>query len=555
MAFDLITASDPRHSTLQKGFNLRWPRGNVQGQSSQNGANLIYLCQSPQDIIDAAAQALALANGRITVRSGGHCYEGFVANKMPDSPHEVLSILDISALNRVVYDANGQIGSELIPGATERYSFRLEAGGQNWDAYVALYKLANKTLPGGSCYSVGLGGHICGGGYGLLSRKYGLVCDWLSGVDILVPDSQGKGLVPRHVSRHSIDQDELDLFAACCGAGGGQFGIITSYYFKDLPPAPKEVLWLVLEWDWSVLTKPALDNLLVAYQSWFASNQSNTDTWGLATKLEMRHQHTGNVTLGIHYVDKDGALNDRAPFDDFVGKMLTAIGLPATESLVPFHVIHQPRGCCAGRVINSLASAEQATQRLDWLVCQQTLNGSGDNQRGRYKSAYQKSAFSPQVLDAIWTTLTWPDPDIHLTQSLIQIQSFGGQINAASGPVRRESSAAQRSSYLKWQPQCYWRGDSAASDQAHADWIRGLYFNAFADDHGVPINNAFEGCYINYPDLDMTHIGGNPTHAKNPDWYKIFFPDLMIESRLRRTKKYWDPHNVFRNEMSVPSAP
>ena len=555
MAFDLITASDPRHSTLQKGFNLRWPRGNVQGQSSQNGANLIYLCQSPQDIIDAAAQALALANGRITVRSGGHCYEGFVANKMPDSPHEVLSILDISALNRVVYDANGQIGSELIPGATERYSFRLEAGGQNWDAYVALYKLANKTLPGGSCYSVGLGGHICGGGYGLLSRKYGLVCDWLSGVDILVPDNQGKGLVPRHVSRHSIDQDELDLFAACCGAGGGQFGIITSYYFKDLPPAPKEVLWLVLEWDWSVLTKPALDNLLVAYQSWFASNQSNTDTWGLATKLEMRHQHTGNVTLGIHYVDKDGALNDRAPFDDFVGKMLTAIGLPATESLVPFHVIHQPRGSCAGRVINSLASAEQATQRLDWLVCQQTLNGSGDNQRGRYKSAYQKGAFSPQVLDAIWTTLTWPDPDIHLTQSLIQIQSFGGQINAASGPVRRESSAAQRSSYLKWQPQCYWRGDSAASDQAHADWIQGLYFNAFADDHGVPINNAFEGCYINYPDLDMTHIGGNPSHAKNPDWYKVFFPDLMIESRLRRTKKYWDPHNVFRNEMSVPSAP
>nr|WP_259284834.1 FAD-binding protein [Pseudomonas sp. 1079] len=220
MAFDLVTVSDRRHSTLQKGFNLRWPLGNVQGQSSPNGANLIYLCRSPQDIMDAAAQALALPNGRITVRSGGHCYEGFVANKMPDSPNEVLSILDISALNRVIYDANGQIGSELNPTQPFRYRFRLEAGGQNWDAYGALYKLANKTLPGGSCYSVGLGGHICGGGYGLLSRKYGLVCDWLSGVDILVPDSQGKGLEPRHVSRDSTQQDELDLFAACCGAGG-----------------------------------------------------------------------------------------------------------------------------------------------------------------------------------------------------------------------------------------------------------------------------------------------------------------------------------------------
>lgn len=552
MAFDLVTASDSRHSTLQKGFNLRWPLGNAQGQSSANGANLIYLCYSPQDIIDAAAQALAIANGRITVRSGGHCYEGFVANKMPGAPNEVLSILDIGQMNQLAYDATGQIQSQLVAGLPYRYTVRLEAGGQNWDAYVALYKLAGKTLPGGSCYSVGLGGHICGGGYGLLSRKHGLVCDWLDGVDILVPSAQGNGLIPVHVSRDSTDPDELNLFAACCGAGGGQFGIITSYYFKALPDAPKEVLWLVLEWDWALLTKPAIDNLLAAYQLWFASNQNNPDTWGLASKLEMRHQHTGNVTLGIHYVDKDGELNDQAPFDDFVTRMLAAIALPATESLVPFHVVHMPRGNAAGRTIHSLSAAREAAQRLDWLPCQQTLNGSGDNQRGRYKSAYQKGGFTPQVLQAIWDTLTLDDPDNELTQSLIQIQSFGGRINEPPPGVRRESSAAQRSSYLKWQPQCYWRGASAASDQAHARWIQGLYFKAFVNDGGVPVNSEFEGCYINYPDLDMTHLGGNPANAKNPNWYSIFFPNLIIESRLRRTKQRWDPLNVFRNEMSVP---
>lgn len=240
MAFDLVTVSDRRHSALQKGFNLRWPLGNVQGQSSTKGANLIYLCRSPQDIMDAAAQALALPNGRITVRSGGHCYEGFVANKMPDSPNEVLSILDISALNRVVYDASGQIGSELSPTQPFRYRFRLEAGSQAWDSYSALYKQANKTLPGGSCYSVGLGGHICGGGYGLLSRKYGLVCDWLSGVDILVPDSQGKGLEPRHVSRDSTQQDELDLFAACCGAGVGNSALSPAITSKTCHRPPKK---------------------------------------------------------------------------------------------------------------------------------------------------------------------------------------------------------------------------------------------------------------------------------------------------------------------------
>jgi FAD/FMN-containing dehydrogenase len=552
MAFDLVTASDRRHSTLQKGFNLRWPLGNVQGQSSPNGANLIYLCHNPQDIIDAAAQALAIPNGRITVRSGGHCYEGFVANKMPGNPNEVLSILDLSQLNQVVYDANGQISSDLVPASPHRYSFRLEAGGQNWDAYVALYKLANKSLPGGSCYSVGLGGHICGGGYGLLSRKDGLVCDWLSGVDMLVPNAQGNGLLPVHVARNSTNQDELDLFAACCGAGGGQFGIITSYYFENLPDAPKEVLWLVLEWDWALLTKPRLDALLAAYQDWFARNQINPDTWGLATKLEMRHQNTGNMTMDVHYVDKNGGVNDLAAFDDFVSTMLNAIGIPATECLSLSPTTHLPPSNPKGRTINSLPTALAAARQMDWLHCQQTLNGSGPNQRGRYKSAYQMGIFTPTVLQAIWDTLTRNDPNKLLTQSLIQIQSFGGQINEANAAVRRESSVAQRSSYLKWQPQCYWRDDSSVADQAHAQWIQGLFFAAFANDGGVPVNAQFQGCYINYPDRDMLFIDGDPSKGPNPQWYKIFFPDLMIESRLRRTKQRWDPLNVFRNEMSVP---
>lgn len=552
MAFDLVTPLDRRHATLQKGFNLRWPLGNVQGQSSPNGANQIYLCHSPQDIIDAAAHALATPNGRITVRSGGHCYEGFVSNKMPGNPNEVLSILDISQIKQVKYDPNGQIASELLPTLPYRYHFRLEAGGQNWDAYEALYTLADKALPGGSCYSVGLGGHICGGGYGLLSRKDGLVCDWLSGVDILVPNAQGDGLVAVHVSRDSTNTDDLNLFAACCGAGGGQFGIITSYYFKDLPQAPKESLWLVLEWDWSVLTKPALDNLLAAYQDWFARNQINPDTWGLATKLEMRHRNTGNVTMDVHYVDKNGELNDQAPFDDFVGSMLSAIGIPATECLSPSPTIHLPSSNSTGRTINSLTSALAATRRMDWKYCQQTLNGSGENQRGRYKSAYQTGVFTPTVLQAIWDTLNWPDPGKLLTHNLIQIQSFGGRINEASADVRRESSVAQRSSYLKWQPQCYWRDDSSVSDQAHAAWIQGLFFAAFANDGGVPVNAQFQGCYINYPDRDMLFIDGDPSKGPNPQWYKIFFPDLMIESRLRRTKQHWDPRYVFRNEMSVP---
>jgi hypothetical protein len=547
MAYTKIGDADPRHTTLQKGFNLRWPLGNVQGESSPNGAAFIYICHNEQDIMDAAQDALAAENGRITVRSGGHCYEGFVSNRLSD---EVLSILDIGLMTGMDYDEGGNVGSSLVPSAPYRYKFRTSAGNQNWDGYVALYKESGKTIPGGSCYSVGAGGHICGGGYGFLSRMHGLTCDWLAGVDILVPVN--RTLVARHVSRESPNSDERDLLAACSGGGGGQFGIITSYYFKDLPTAPKEVLWLPLEFD--VPDEPALKKLLQTYYQWFDENKLDRKTWGLATKLELRHFNSGPHTLGIHYVDPNGEISDRQPFDDFVETMLGAIP-EIRESLMPPEVYYIPHGKSpTGRKIANIREAQGFARRMDWLPFTQMVNGSGPNQRGRYKSAYQKGNFTDTVVQGIWNALTRPDPNHHQTQSLLQIQSYGGKINDPGEEDRAFSSAAQRSSVLKWQPQTYWTEADEAADAEHAAWIRGLYQDAFSATNGIPLDVNFEGCYINYPDLDMTYIGGLPENGHNPNWWEIYFPDAAIRQRLRSTKVVWDPGNLFRNQMSVPST-
>jgi FAD/FMN-containing dehydrogenase len=84
---------------------------------------------------------------------------------MPNSPSEVLSIIDIGQLTGMEYDESGGIRS-IFDSSQGGYKFRVAAGNQNWNGYVALYKESGKTIPGGSCYSVGAGGHICGGGYG-----------------------------------------------------------------------------------------------------------------------------------------------------------------------------------------------------------------------------------------------------------------------------------------------------------------------------------------------------------------------------------------------------
>ena len=40
--------------------------------------------------------------------------------------------------------------------------------------YYILWNQSNLVLPGGSCNTVGLGGHVLGGGYGLMARQFGV---------------------------------------------------------------------------------------------------------------------------------------------------------------------------------------------------------------------------------------------------------------------------------------------------------------------------------------------------------------------------------------------
>ncbi|PHM39730.1 Aclacinomycin-N/aclacinomycin-A oxidase [Xenorhabdus mauleonii] len=180
-------------------------------------------------------------------------------------------IIDIGLMTGIEYDQNEKITSKYDKDKTN-YKFKIAAGNQNWDSYLALYKLSGKTIPGGSCYSVGLGGHITGGGYGLLSRKQGLTVDWLSGIDIIVPDDKDLFKI-MHVSQDSQDANDKKLFKACCGSGGGNFGIILNYYFKNLPDAPSTAGIIVLTYNWKdIHNYLALKKLLDAYFLWFKEN-------------------------------------------------------------------------------------------------------------------------------------------------------------------------------------------------------------------------------------------------------------------------------------------
>jgi len=265
---------------------------------------------------------------RLTVRSGGHCYEGWVSEN--DGV-----IVDVSSLR-----AAGRDDSQGW--------YYLDSGCTNWDLYNQLYRQYGVTLPAGSCYSVGAGGHICGGGYGLLSRLHGLTVDWLYGVEVVCVDADGRARSVR-ATRDSTDPREVDLLWGHTGGGGGNFGIITRYLFRELPQAPSEAWLASFSWEWSELEKhpDQFFRIFANYGSFFAEHSGVDSPYAsLFALLHLTRKAAEQVTLTVQ-----NAGSDRAPLDAFIAAMQEGLDTSRVRIVAPrvavngfYREMYGPRG-------------------------------------------------------------------------------------------------------------------------------------------------------------------------------------------------------------------
>lgn len=189
---------------------------------------LVIRCGSVADV------ALGIGYARetgipIVPRGGGHCFAG---RSSTDG-----IVLDLAGLDTISVADDGP--------AT------VGAGARLAQVYAALH-VHGRTIPAGCGASVGIAGLTLGGGIGLLGRKHGLTCDRLVGARVVLADGR---IVDCDADR------EPELFWALRGAGGGQFGVVTSLIFDTVP----EPITTRFELRWS---RASVEEMVAAWQRW-----------------------------------------------------------------------------------------------------------------------------------------------------------------------------------------------------------------------------------------------------------------------------------------------
>jgi FAD/FMN-containing dehydrogenase len=204
----------------------------VRGAPGFSGAAHVYnerfdrvlprLVARPLDTADVAA-AVRWAVARdvaLRARSGGHSYAGY--STLPDG-----LVLDLRKLGAVAVDRSSGIAT-------------IGAGAPLINVYTTL-AAHGRTIPAGSCPSVGIGGHALGGGMGLAGRAFGLACDHIVGATIVTAEAR-----VRHVDEHH----DPDLLWALKGGGGGNFGVVTELRLRT-EQMPSSASYFFASWPWS----------------------------------------------------------------------------------------------------------------------------------------------------------------------------------------------------------------------------------------------------------------------------------------------------------------
>ncbi|WP_116245111.1 FAD-dependent oxidoreductase [Nocardiopsis sp. FIRDI 009] len=488
-----VLPGDARYSTLSRGTNQRW-----QGEPER-----IHLVRDTEEVV-AAVRAAVGQGKRIAVRSGGHCYEDFTTDS------DVRVLIDMSAMSEVAFDKG-------------RRAFSIGAGARLGDVYQKLYRGWGVYVPAGACPTVGAGGHIAGGGYGVWARRDGLSVDYLHAVEVVCVDSDGS--VSAVIATADESDPHHDLWWAHTGGGGGNFGVVTRYWFRTpgasggdpakLLPAPPANVWISeVAWSWPELTEQGFGRLMRNHGAWHEENQDpGSRAASLFGQLKPFHRNSG-VVMMTAAVDA-GVNNAERVLENYT----RAVG-------------------------NGVGTDYQVTQKrlIPYLQATQWAGFTGQDPTVRFKgkSAYFRRRYTDSQIATMHEYLN--RDDFTGGGGLLLISGYGGRVNEVAPAA---TAVPQRDSILKFQVVGVW--NDASEEEGYLDWMRRFYRDLFADTGGVPVpNGTTDGCFVNYCDVDLNDDTWNTSGVP---WHELYYKDNY--ARLQRAKRDYDPQDLFRHTQSV----
>lgn len=425
----------------------------------------IAFCENPADVAECLAFVRRFAVA-VTPRSGGHSYAGYSSGQG--------LVIDVTRMNTVT-----QVGSGTA---------RIGAGARLVDLYASL-DAHGVTVPGGSCPTVGVAGLTLGGGIGVVTRAHGTMSDNLRSVQMVTPDGT--------VRECDADQN-ADLFWACRGAGGGNFGVATAFTFTTHPT--QQMVLFFLNWPWSQASK-----VIAAWQAWAPS--APDELWSNLHALSSApgSGDTPTIQVGGTYLGSlSGAQEQISRLVDQVGS--TPHGSPFVSSHA--HAMMIEAGC---------AQLSEAQCHLPWQ------NSAGTLQR---ESEFAKSHIFTRPLSQAAISA--------IIAAVEQRQRYGGggqggvAFDALGGAVNRVASDAtafvHRDALFVGQFTTTW-ADGAATTQTSAqqNWLRGF--------HQTMTPYASGQAYQNYLDPELA------------DWQQAYYGANY--PRLVQVREKYDPGHIF----------
>ena len=412
---------------------------------------------------------------RLTPRCGGHSYGGYSASKGV--------VLDVTRMNGVTVRAG---------------TASVGAGALLIDVYARL-AARGVTIPAGTCPSVGIAGLALGGGHGYSVRRLGLTCDALKSLTIVTADGRVLTCDERH---------HADLFWACRGGGGGNFGVVTRFRFRTTPV--DEVAYYSIQWPWR--------DAAAAFDAWqqFAPHAPDalSSTLFLAATAVKREGATPAITSGGQFYGSTAELEQLiAPLVETGEPTRVQVG-----TLSYLDAVKRWAGCSG----DSVPECHRADKSRNGKLPRLTFKG---------KSQYAAALLSPAGIAEILRGLEARQSDPGLGRGEVILDAYGGAVarvpKAATAFVHRDALASIQYVAI-WN-----QGDPASVARANLRWVDGLAADV------RPYVSA--GAYQNYVDPSLT------------TWKQAYYGSNL--RRLVAVKRKYDPGRFFRFAQGIPTRP